>query len=258
MKIGIWFESEKISKSYQRLSSLVQIFNTFEGVSAESFIPFGNYSHLVIASDLIDKNIDLILRQKTNKIFIDGLSEKHIKTFKNQCNFNYGVDYRVPRKSKNLELNTCLWIGFKEDFKLLQDCKNFLKSKRNFICTDSLEETKELNLNFEFTYEYKADFVLATNLKALFEAWVRKIPVISLNTPEIKNEFEKIYSQFDIPLSYKEFFRPSKHNELEDFLEFYKVSPESFEYISQITRDYVLKNHLNYNRAVDWIEVLND
>jgi hypothetical protein len=258
MKIGIWFESEKTSKSYQRLSSLVKIFNTFEGVLAEPFIPFGNYSHLIISSDLIDKNIDLILRQKTNKIFIDGLSEKHVKNFKNQHNFNYGVDYRVPRKSKSVELNTCLWIGFKEDFKLLKECKIFLNSKRNFICTDSLEDAKGLKLNFEFTNEYKADFILATNLKALFEAWVRKIPVIPLSTPEIKKEFEKIYSQFNISLNYKEFFRPSKHNELEDFLEFYKVSPESLEYISQITRDYVLKNHLNYNRALDWIEVLND
>ena len=57
---------------------------------------------------------------------------------------------------------------------------------------------------------------------------------------------------------YKDLFRPIKENELDDFLELYKTSPNIHYFLSNLTRDYVLKHHLNYNRVIEWMEVLND
>jgi hypothetical protein len=233
---------------------LVKIFNSFDGVEAETFIPFADYSHLIISSDLIENNLDLILKQKTKKIFIDGIDEKYKNFFKHQYFFEYGVDYYKPVENKSINFETCLWIGFKQDLKFLKN--NFLKNKKVYVMSDSTEEIKKLN--FEISVDFKADFIFATNTKALFEAWLRKIPVFALDLPEIKKEYENIYKKINVPEMYKDLFRPIKENELDDFLELYKTSPNIHYLLSNLTRDYVLKHHLNYNRVIEWMEVLND
>ena len=254
MKIGVWYDINKTSKSYQRLQGLIKIFNSFEGVQSESFIPFADYSHLIISSDLIEKNLDLILKQKTKKVFIDGFDEKHKHFFDKQYFFEYSVDYYKPTQNKSFQFETCLWLGFKQDLKFLKS--KFLKNKKVYVMSDSMEEIKKLS--FEISVDFKADYIFATNTKALFEAWVRKIPVFALDLPEIKKEYENIYKKTNVREMYKDLFRPIKENELNDFLELYKTSPNIHYFLSNITRDYVLKHHLNYNRAIEWMEVLND
>lgn len=272
MKVGVWAETNSRYSDSLRLAEMIPYLAVIPGITCEAFVPFSNYSHLIVSDKILNpQNAEILSSHyKGTKVYLDGDSEKYTKLFtKAVTNITDGVSYRRA-KMWHGKVEKVLWLGTKSSFKQLSALEpfwNMLASKRIAlsVITDNFSEFQKLNLPIHTVHQQYspdiidgADCIIAHSQRALLEGWVRRIPVIAAASTPCDELYAEIYRHSGLGAHYKEICRSAnKATEFAGFFDLLELTPEPFLIFAEAARRLVLSRELVQHKAIQWAEVLN-